>query len=732
MRKQVKKAGLVLITFSILMLLMVASNYNQSNASILGLTEKISDKLIETLESVDDALYHDVVVVFDDLENVEKLDQFNRNYHEYEHLPFARVYLNQDEIVEVSQWDEVKFIEPNQELSLFNAEGREMTQVDTMQEEYGYTGDGVEIAIIDTGLDGLHPDVQHNQLRNWQVAGTVLTDDHLYVSTTPDGTNIETSVYDAELEVGAPVNNDEYGHGTHVYGTIAGSGEASDGHLRGMAPDADVHSYSTSTGMLLVYTLEAYDHIIDLVKNEEADIRLISNSWGSDGCEFNPNNATNVAAKEAFDLGILSVFAYGNSGPDSDTCNPYAASPYVLGIGATDKSFDVTGFSSRGKEDANYDRELALQNAEAYYNATVEEQENWDYESDPIGLYRPSVVAPGADIVSAQNPLHAMTLSGTYYGSASGTSMATPMVTGVLALVIEAYEQNHEGTLSPAQLIRLVEVTADQDVMHGYHEYEAGAGFVDAYLAVASAVNGDIPDEVTGDDLVTYEKPEDVVVESGSYEGQVAINSWETNEGYETHTFEVEEGALNATANIDWGLALENIYISLYGPNGDVTDVDAADAQSAGLLDLESERSVSVNFPEPGTWTVRVDGRANTLTSYEGEWHVEYPEDLNYDPETVLQVSPEVVSGNEGVDVYAEVSDPDGLSDLESVDLIVESANGNTLHHFKKKDFSEKDSTLELEKSDLKLTAKAPWFVKLIAEDSAGNVTYEQALVGRE
>lgn len=711
---------------------MIASNVNQSNALILGQTEKISDKLTETLQLVDDSLYHDVIVVFDDLENVEKLDQLNRNYHAYEHLPFARVYLNQEEVSEISQWSEVKFIEPNQELSLFNAEGRDMTQVDAMQEEYGYTGEGVEIAIIDTGLDGLHPDVQHNQVRNWQVAGTILTDDHLYVSTTPDITNIETSVYDAEIEAGVPVNNDEYGHGTHVYGTIAGSGEASDGHLRGMAPDADVHSYSTSTGMLLVYTLEAYDHIIGLVKDEEADIRLISNSWGSEGCEFNPNNATNVAAKEAFDLGILSVFAYGNSGPDSNTCNPYAASPYVLGVGATDKSFDVTGFSSRGKEDGNYDRELALSNAEAYYNATAEEQENWDFDSDPLGLYRPSVVAPGADIVSAQNPLHAMTLSGTYYGSASGTSMATPMVTGVLALVIEAYEQNHDETLSPADLIRLVEVTADQEVMYGYHEYEAGAGFIDAYLAVAHAVNNEIPEEVALDDLVTYEKPENVVVESGSYEGQVAINSWETNEGYETHTFEVEEGALTATADISWDLTLENIYISLYGPNGDVTDVDAADAQSAGLLDLESERSISVNFPEPGTWTVRVDGRTNTLTSYEGEWHVEYPENLNYDPETDLQVTPKVVSGNEGIDVYAEVSDPDGLSDLESVDLIVESANGKTLHHFKKKDFSEKGSTLELEKSDLKLSAKAPWIVKLIAEDSAGNVAYEQALVGRE
>ncbi|GAA0451079.1 S8 family peptidase [Alkalibacillus silvisoli] len=732
MRKVIVRSGLIGIIFSIIVVLMVVSSMNQSKASILGLTEKLSDKLIETLEVVDDALYHDVVVVFDDLENVSQLDDLNRNYHDYEHLPFARVYLNQEEIAEVSQWSEVQYIEPNQQLSLFNAEGRDMTQVDVIQEDYGYSGEGVEIAVIDTGLDGLHPDVQHNQVRNWQVAGTILTDNDLFVSTTPDGTNIETSVYDLELDAGAPVNNDEYGHGTHVYGTIAGSGDASDGHLKGMAPDAQVHSYSTSAAVLLVYTLEAYDHIIDQVKNEEADIRLISNSWGSEGCDFNPNNATNIAAKEAFDLGILSVFAYDNSGSDSDTCNPYAASPYVLGVGATDKSFGVTGFSSRGKVDGNFDRELALENAEAYYNASTEEQENWDIESDPLGLYRPSVVAPGEDIVSAQNPLHAMTLSGTYYGSASGTSMAAPMVTGVLAVIIDAYEQNHDGTLSPKDLIRLLEVTADTDVMKGYQEYEAGAGFVDAKTAVTRAINNEIPSEVTLNDLVTYEKPESVKVESGSYEGRVAPNSWETNEGYETHTFEVQEGALSASADLSWSLSLENIYISLFGPDGDVTDVDAADTQSAGLIDLGNERSVSINFPEPGTWTVRIDGRANLLSSYDGDWQVEYPEDLSYDPETVLDVTPEKVSGNDGIAIYAEVFSPDGISDIESIDLKVEASNGRTLHHFTKGEFDVTDEAFEIEKSDLKLTAKSPWIVKLEVEDSAGNITYDQTLVGKE
>ncbi|MCP8616295.1 S8 family peptidase [Salirhabdus salicampi] len=727
-----KRIGVGAIIAVALLFAAMAFSYQNSNASVLGDTDKLSDKLVQTLESDDGTLYYDVLIVFDERGSSSQLDGYNRDYHVYNNFPIARVLLNKDEIAEVSQWNEVRFIEPNQSMKLNNAEGREMTNAEEVQEALGYTGQGVEVAIIDTGLDGLHPDVQHNQYRNWQVGGTIFLRDGLYASTTPDNTDLETIVFDAEAEAGVPVNNDEYGHGTHVYGTIAGNGEASDGELRGMAPEATVHSYSTSTGLFLVYTVEAYDHIIDLVKNGEADIRLISNSWGSSGCDFNPDNVTNEVTKTAFDLGILSVFAYGNDGSASNTCNPYTTAPYVLGIGATDKTYSLTGFSSRGKEDGNFDREAALSNFKEYLAATDEEQANWNFTEKPIALHRPSVVAPGADIVSTQNPAHPMTTSGTYYGSASGTSMATPMVTGVLALIIDAYEQNNDGRLSPTDLIRLVEVTANTEVMNGYQEFEAGAGFIDAKAAVERAVNNDIPTEVTDEHLVKFEMPENVVVKSKPYEGTVLINSWQTNEGYETHTFKVEEGALKAYADITWANDLENVYISLYGPGGDVTDVNAADAQSAGLLDTSSERFVEVLFPEPGTWTVRIDGRNNTITDYNGKWEVTYPEVVNHAPEATLDVTPEKVSGNEDINVAAKVLDKQGVEDVAEVNLTVESSNGKLLYQFTKDDFTAVDGQLQLEASDLKLTGKAPWILKLRATDVAGEQVYKQALVGRK
>ncbi|WP_236838787.1 S8 family peptidase [Caldalkalibacillus salinus] len=706
--------------------------YSDAQATSTVDTDKLDQAFASELENTTELLYYDVLITFDSKESVTLLDRFDRDVKSFNHLPIARVLLSPSEIAEVTQWDTVRFIEPNRKMKTFNAEGREMTNSEAVQQELGYDGEDVEIAIIDTGADGLHPDLIDNMTHNWQVAGTLISDSG-YVSTTPDGIDVDTSIIDVEEETGVPVNTDEYGHGTHVFGTIAGTGDASDGYYRGMAPQASVQSYSSSAGILLVFTVEAYDHILDQVKNDDADIRLISNSWGSEGCEFNPHNAVNVATYEAYQEGILSVFAYGNSGPDVNTCNPYTTAPYVLGIGATDKAYKVTGFSSRGIEDANHDRERALQNFEAYLAASSDEQEAWDFDANPIGLYRPSVTAPGADIVSAQNPLHPMTTTGTLYGAASGTSMATPMVTGVLGLVIDAYEENNDGSLSPLDLIRLTEVTANKEVMHGYQTHDTGAGFVDAQLAVERAVNNDIPTQVTEEDLVTFEWPAQLDVKSGSYEGTVPANTWESNEGYETHTFEVKEGALKAYADLSWENEAENLYISLYEPGADVSDTNAATAQSAALLDTSNSRFVEVTFPEPGTWTVRIDGRNNTVTSYSGNWEVSYETDAAEEINAVLYVTPERISGNETVDVQAAVTNEGGIEDINSVSLVVRAANGNELYHWTKADFDKEDvNTLAFDAQDLKMSGKAPWTVTLEAENADGNVVYEQALIGKK
>ncbi|PTM59920.1 S8 family serine peptidase [Desmospora activa] len=590
-----------------------------------GLDTTKLDSAFSTQLKQDKGKYYDVIVVFKQKKDVKQLDSFNRDYKTFRVLPMARMLLNKQEIEEVTRWDHVRFVEPNRKLQLFNAEGREMTRSEQVQQELGYDGSDIEVAVIDTGADGLHPDLS-NLKYNWQVFGTLGLAGDSYISSTPDGIDLETPLLDAHAKTGVSINTDEYGHGTHVIGTVAGTGEASDGRYRGMAPKATIHSYSSSAGIFLIFTLESYDHILYQNQQGKADIRIINNSWGSSGCEFNPFNTTNVATRMAYEQGILSVFAYGNDGPDPDTCNPYTTAPYVLSVAATEKDYKLAGFSSRGLAEQNHDREAALNNLDAFLDASEEEQASWDYEQKPLGIYRPGVAAPGSGIVSAQNPLHPMTTSGSLYGAASGTSMASPHVAGVMTLVADAYKKTHGKHIQPLDLVRLAEVTANKEVMFGYQAFEAGAGFVDAYASVQSAVANDIPTAVTDDDLVSYEPPTNVKVKTQPYSGTVLANSWQTGIGYEVHGIQVKEGALRIYAEVEWANELENVYISLYAPGLDV-ETDEPTVSSAGLLDTGNKRYVEYPFPEAGEWQVRIDGRTNTITDYTGKFEIHTAEE---------------------------------------------------------------------------------------------------------
>lgn len=704
-------------------------------SALLACTSPSSDSEVNGAPSalLEEIKYFDSIVVFQDQPSVARLASLGRSYKTFRVLPMARVLLSTAEMGEVRGWAEVRRVVPNHRLHLLNAEGRALTRSDEVVASLGYDGTGVQVAVIDTGADGLHPDLA--SLRdNWEVTGNFIDDtqnDGVLFSLTPDGLNLETSVVNAEAPLGVGVNTDEYGHGTHVIGTIGGSGAASDGLYRGMAPGATIDSYSTSGGIAVLWPLEAYDHIIDSVRAGRVDIKIISNSWGSSACGFDPLDPINVASRIAYEHGILSVYAYGNDGPTVETCNPYASAPYVLGIGATDKVKYLTGFSSRGIPGKNYDREAALQNVAAYLATSKSEQSSWDFTARPVGVFRPSIVAPGDGIVSAQNPVHPMTLSGGDYGAASGTSMATPMVSGVAALAIDAYESTHPGArLSPIDLIRLLEVTANKDAMFGFDTYEVGAGFVDAKVAADRAVAGNIPTAVTSADLVSLNWPPNVKIEATPISGTVAVNSWGTNSGFVIHEIPVSAGALALRATVEWATELDKIYLTLYKPGVDPSSTANAAVTSAGLLDVLTSRSVEFRFPEAGVWKLRVDGRVNlAATSYTGKTEVIYPE--NSKPTGTISATPTRVSGGESVSMSATVSDPDGATDITSATVVLRDGRGKVRRSWALSAFTASGSTLSLSASGLSLEGPAPWTFVLTAKDSAGQDAYAQTLVSK-
>lgn len=155
----------------------------QSVKDALGLNSSSDDgdagRPEDSLDVIDDAFDlvngepHDAVVVFDTPEAIDRLVDLDldTDYHQCQSLPICFVQLTTPQLREIAEWDEIRSIRKNVELEYYNAEARQATRVDTVHDDLGYTGDGVHAVVIDSGVDGDHPDLQTNVAANWQWAG---------------------------------------------------------------------------------------------------------------------------------------------------------------------------------------------------------------------------------------------------------------------------------------------------------------------------------------------------------------------------------------------------------------------------------------------------------------------------------------------------------------------------------------------------------------------------------
>jgi serine protease AprX len=359
----------------------------------------------------------------------------------YEVLPLVYLTAPGPVLREVAQLDGVRYVAANRRMEYFNEDVAAVTDVNAARSTEGVDGSGVHVAVIDSGVAATHPDlvVEHN----YQWSGNPFGSPTLWAPA-------------------HALDTDELGHGTHCSGTVAGQGDV-DG---GMAPGATLTGYSTGAAVTVLKSTAAYDH---LLATHAGSVDVVSNSYGAaSGEDFDPVTPLNVATETAYDRGLLSVFAAGNSGPSANTLNDYAKAPWVLGVAATDDDRNVTEFSSRGRPDGAHDRSTAL--------------------STGTGLYRPGVAAPGNLVNSTMSPGDALQATApdtdAFYAAISGTSMSCPAVSGIAALMLDAAG----GDADPLDVIRTIEATADDA---GYAPYKTGAGFVDAAAAVARAADGD-------------------------------------------------------------------------------------------------------------------------------------------------------------------------------------------------------------------------------------------------
>lgn len=381
----------------------------------------------------------------------------------FESLPIAGVLATAAQVELLAALPEVRSIYLNSELEYYNKEANEITGVEKARTEREFrqnglpvSGKGVTVLVNDSGVDGTHKDHEYDRKLIQNVLGS---------------TNL--NAYDEWLPVtyveDVPNTDTNSGHGTHVAGTIAGTGAMSSGLYEGVAPGADLVGYGSGAVLLVLDGIGGFDYAI--THQREYNIRVIANSWGSSG-DFDPHHPINVASKKAYDRGMVVTFAAGNSGPSADTHNPYAKAPWVISVAAGDKDGKLADFSSRGVKG----------HSETFILDGVE----WTWKDQP------TITAPGVDIISTIpiSPLWPLGFSEDidpghmpYYARLSGTSMANPHVAGIVALMLEA-----NPTLSPDEVKQILQQTATN--MPGYEGWEVGAGYVNAYAAVDAAING--------------------------------------------------------------------------------------------------------------------------------------------------------------------------------------------------------------------------------------------------
>ena len=275
----------------------------------------------------------------------------------------------------------------------------------------GYTGGEVPVGVLDTGVDTDHPDL----------AGAVAE----AVDFTGGGDGV-----------------DRVGHGTQVASVIAGSGAASGGRYRGMAPDARIFSAKVCASALC-----AESSIIEGMTwaARDKDLKVVNLSLGQ------PDRPGTDLLEEAVDTltaryGTLFVIAAGN---DGGRVSSPASADAALAVGASTLSDKVAGFSNRGPR------------------------------AGDDGL-KPDLIAPGVNIIAARSGDSKLPASGRHgaYSRQSGTSMAAPHVTGAAAIVAQEHPE-----WSPAR-IKAALMSAATPIA-GAAADRAGAGRLDVARAVA-------------------------------------------------------------------------------------------------------------------------------------------------------------------------------------------------------------------------------------------------------
>ncbi|HEX5824932.1 MAG TPA: S8 family serine peptidase [Candidatus Limnocylindrales bacterium] len=287
----------------------------------------------------------------------------------------------------------------------------------------GYTGDGIDVALIDSGVAPI------NGLRT---PGKVVNGPDLSLeSQAPNLTNLDT-----------------FGHGTFMAGLIAGRDDAMTAPYadapasayRGMAPDARIISLKVATadgGADVSQVIAAIDWVVQHRHDNGMNIRVLNLSYGTNSTQWFGVDPLSYAVEQAWDAGIVVVAAAGNSGYQAKGSSPALANP----------AFDK--------------RIIAVGSSDSMGTASIGDDTIPDFSATTKtgNARRPDFVAPGAHIQGLRVPnsyidSHSSQLDDRFLRG-SGTSESTAITSGAVALILDKYPN-----ATPDQVKRLLMITA--------------------------------------------------------------------------------------------------------------------------------------------------------------------------------------------------------------------------------------------------------------------------------
>ena len=476
----------------------------------------------------------------------------------------------------------------------------------------GVSGKGVNIAVVDTGVDNEHPGLAGKFIAGYDA---VCSDDALCMASFQE----DDGSFDPD---------DQNQHGTACSGMAASTGILPNGepsNFTGSAPDADLVDVRIGTavgaGPFENYVLEQefYESAMDGLnwvienkdtawpgtENESYGIDIISLSWGITSHENGGSDGSDMFSlvlDEATLAGITVSVAAGNDGSNNDGLSGMGSSSLSITVGATDdkntvdRSDDgIASYSSRGPRRDNND-------------------------GNPYDEMKPDVSAPGTNIVQAEachasgscyNRLPGQDAADNgYSGRGSGTSYATPAVSGVIALMIEANPD-----LDPLAIREILRLTSErketltsadgEGVEEGpwatypeldpYWNRHFGWGMVDAYEAVKSSILNTETENINTD-LQTYIINTETGWQTGSNINIITGHSWSRSGSVDRIEYSVDGNSWmeaqyfpgsNDSIYIDWTISLDSE--DLYFTGDHVLLVRAVDSNGMYSVSDNSE-----------------------------------------------------------------------------------------------------------------------------------------------